>query len=318
MTSTGYPNPDSSSGSRDNRGLIYGLLITALLGTWGYIIYDKSQTKEEIERKDLQYAALDSSKSSLQKEYEDALLRLEGMTSTNATLDSPVRSRDVELTGLKGRIRSLVSKQNATASDLKEAQNLISQLNGKIDGYLEEIERLQTINEQLTEQNQGLTANNLNLEKDLSSTRDQKKQAENKVDLGSTLHASNFRITAVDVRNSGREKETGRAKRADKLRLSFDLDENYIAASGNKDIYVALIDPSGKVIREEALGSGVFNTRRVGTKEFTTKISVNYVQGERKNVSFDLLKTDKYVAGNYRIDVYQNGMRIGEGTIALK
>jgi hypothetical protein len=318
MTTTGYPNPDPQSSPKDNRGIIYGLLIAALLGTWGYIIYDKSQTKEELERKDMQYAALDSSKSSLQKEYEDALLRLEGLTSTNAGLDSLVRSRDAELAGLKGRIRSLVSKQNASAADLKEARGLISQLNGKIDGYLQEIERLQSLNQELTEKNQNLSSDKSKLEKDLTVTRDEKKQAEDKVDLGSTLHASNFRISAVDVRNSGKEKETGRAKRADKFRISFDVDENYIAPSGNKDLYITVTDPAGKVVREEGLGSGTFNTRRDGQKEFTNKIGVNYVQGERKNVSFDLQRTEKYAAGNYRVEVYHNGMRIGEGTIALK
>jgi len=318
MTTTGYPNPDPASGSKDNRGLIYGLLIAALLGTWGYIIYDKSQTKEEMERKDLQYAALDSSKSSLQREYEDALLRLEGLTSTNAGLDSLVKSRDAELAGLKGRIRSLVGRQNATAADLKEARGLIAQLNGKIDGYLQEIERLQNLNQELTTQNQNLSSDKSKLEQDLNTTRDQKRQADDKVDLGSTLHASNFRISAVDVRNSGKEKETGRARRADKLRLSFDIDENYIAPSGNKDLYVVLIDPSGKVVREEALGSGTFSTRREGQKEFTNKIGVDYVQGERKNLSFDLQQAEKFIAGNYRTEVYHNGMRIGEGTIALK
>jgi TolA-binding protein len=318
MTTTGYPTPEGPSGSKDNRGVIYGLLITALLGTWGYIIYDKSQTKEEIERKDTQYAALDSSKTALQREYEDALLRLDGLTSANAGLDSLVRSRDAELAGLKGRIRSLVGKQNATSADLKEARGLISQLNGKIDGYLEEIERLQNLNQELTEENKNLSSDKSKLEQDLDVTRDEKKKADDKVDLGSTLHASNFRIAAVDVRNSGKEKETSRAKRADKIRISFDIDENYIAPSGNKDLYVTLSDPAGKVVKEDALGSGTFNTRRDGQKEFTNKIGVNYVQGERKNVSFDLQQTEKYVAGNYRIEVYHNGMRIGDGKIVLK
>ncbi|NDC78709.1 MAG: hypothetical protein EBZ67_12665, partial [Chitinophagia bacterium] len=103
-----------------------------------------------------------------------------------------------------------------------------------------------------------------------------------------------------------------------KFRITFDIDENYIATSGNKDLYVIVSDPAGKVVREEALGSGTFNTRRDGQKEFTNKIGVNYVQGERKNVSFDLQRSEKYVEGNYRVEVYHNGMRIGEGMIALK
>src|SRR6187200_2693758 len=120
MSATNYPSatPQNPTPRKDNRGLIYGILIAALLGTWGYIIYDKSRTKEVIQQKDVQYAALDSSKTMVQKEYEDALLRLDGMTSSNSRLDSLVKSKDKDLDGLKSRIKGLVGKQNATAKDL--------------------------------------------------------------------------------------------------------------------------------------------------------------------------------------------------------
>src|SRR5678816_8718 len=95
MSATNYPSatPQNPTPRKDNRGLIYGVLIAALLGTWGYIIYDKSKTKEVIQQKDVQYAVLDSSKNMVQKEYEDALLRLDAMTGTNNKLDSLVKTR---------------------------------------------------------------------------------------------------------------------------------------------------------------------------------------------------------------------------------
>jgi hypothetical protein len=320
MNTSGYPSatPPSQEPSKDNRGLIYGILIAALLGTWGYIIYDKSRTKEVFEQKDQQYAALDSSKSSIQKEYEDALLRLDGMTSTNASLDSLIKSKDSELAGLKGRISSLVKKQNASAEDLREARSLISQLNGKIDGYLQEIERLQGENQQLSADKSALTSEKSRLETDLTSTRTEKKAAEDLIDIGSTLTASNFNIAAVDVKGSGKEKNTNTAKKADKFRISFDLGENRIAQSGSKEIYVVVMDPSGKVVQEQGLGSGNFRTREDGDRQYTNKVSVNYNQGERKNVSFDLQQADKYVPGNYKVDAYHNGFRIGGGTVTLK
>lgn len=320
MNTSSYPSSSTPSQgpSKDNRGLIYGILIAALLGTWGYIIYDKSRTKEVFEQKDQQYASLDSSKTSIQKEYEEALLRLDGMTSTNASLDSLVKTKDSELAGLKGRISTLVKKQNASAEDLREARTLISQLNGKIDGYLQEIERLQGENQQLTEDKRNLSSEKSRLESDLSSTRSEKKAADDLIDIGSTLSASNFQIAAVDVKGSGKEKSTNTAKKADKFRISFDLAENRIAQSGSKELYVVVMDPAGKVVQEQGLGSGTFRTREDGDRQYTNKVSVNYSQGERKNVSFDLQQADKYVPGNYKVDVYHNGFRIGGGTVNLK
>jgi hypothetical protein len=310
MSSANYPSatPPVQEPKKDNRGLIYGVLIAALLGTWGYIIYDKSRTKEVIQQKDVQYAALDSSKTMVQKEYEDALLRLDGMTSSNVKLDSLVKSKD----------KTLVGKQNATAADLKEARGLINELNGKIDGYLEEIQRLQGENQQLTQDKATLTTQKADLETNLATTTTEKKAAEEKVDIGSTLHASSFKITAVNIKGSGKEKSTSTAKRADKFRISFDLDENLITPSGSKDLYVVVTDPAGKVISEQGLNSGSFTTRKDGEKQFTNKVSVNYEQGVKKNVSFDLQQTDKYVPGNYKVEVYNNGFKIGENVVALK
>lgn len=320
MSSTNYPSasPQFQEPKRDNRGLIYGILIAALLGTWGYIIYDKSRTKEVIQQKDVQYAALDSSKTMVQKEYEDALLRLDAMTSSNSRLDSLVKTRDKDLDNLKSRIKGLVGKQNATAKDLSEARNLVKELNGKIDGYLQEIERLQGENQTLTQEKATLTTQKAELETNLATTQTEKAAAEEKVNIGQTLHASSFKIQPINEKNNGKEKSTSSAKKADKFRISFDLDENMITETGPKDLYVLVTDPAGNVISEEGLQSGSFTTRKDGEKKYTNKVSVDYEQGARKNVSFDLKQTEKYVPGNYKVEVYNNGFKIGESTITLK
>jgi myosin heavy subunit len=320
MSATNYPSasPQTPAPKKDNRGLIYGVLIAALLGTWGYIIYDKSKNKEVMQQKDVQYAALDSSKNQVQKEYEDALLRLDAMTGANSKLDSLVKTRDKELEQTKSRIKTLVSKQNATAADLAEAKSLIKELNGKIDGYVAEIERLQGENQTLTQEKNTLTTQKAELEQNLSTTTTAKQAAEEKVDIGSTLHASNFKINAINEKSGGKEKATSTAKRADKLRISFQLDENLIAPSGVKDLYILVTDPAGKLVSEQGLNSGSFTTRKDGEKQFTNKVSVNYEQGAVKPVSFDLKQTDKYQPGNYKVEVYHNGFKIGENTVVLK
>lgn len=319
MSATNYPsaNPQQPE-KKDNRGLIYGILIAALLGTWGYIIYDKSKTRELIQSKDVQYSTLDSSRNQVQKEYEDALLRLDDLSGKNSKLDSLLKKSDKELESVKSRISQLVRKQNASAADLAEARRLIGQLNGKIDGYVAEIERLQGENQSLTQEKNTLTSQKAELEQTLSTTQTEKKAAEEKVDIASTLHASNFRIQAVNERSGGKEKATTTAKRADKFRISFDLDENMVAPSGEKDLYILVYDPAGKLISEQGLSSGTFTTRQAGEKQYTNRIQVNYEQGQRKNVSFDLRQTDKYQPGNYKVEVYHNGFKIGDNTVALK
>jgi cell division protein FtsL len=318
--SSSYSNTGSYSpeNKKDNKPAIIIVLLIALVGSWVYFMYAKNQSTSLIAEKDAQYATLDSSKNAVQKEYDDAMVRLQEVTASNNGLDSLVKTKDSELSILKNKFRSIVGKQNATAADLAEARKLVGELNTRIDDYIKEINRLQAENEQLTVDKQNLTTENQNLNNNLANTETARKEAENKVDIGSTLHASGFNIVAINIRNSGKEKSTASAKRADKLRISFNLDENRIATTGTKQLFIIAKDPSGKVISEKDLASGKINTRQDGEVGFTTKIDVEYQQGVSKGISFDLNQLDKYVKGNYAIVVYQNGFKIGEGIATLK
>ncbi len=319
MSASNYPSATGSSQppKKDNRGIIYGVLIAALLGTWGYIIFDKSKTKEVIQQKDVQYASLDSVRNQLLTDYQAAEIRLDKMTSENAKLDSLVKTRDKDVATMRSRIKTLISKQNASAADLAEARKLINSLNGKIEEYVKEIERLQGENKQLTMDKEQLTAEKQQLTDTLNTKITENKDLSNKVDVGSTLNATNFHIAAINEKRNGKESETSKAKKADKFRVSFDV-ENRLSTTGTKDLYVIVTSPEGTVVKEEGLGSGSITTREDGEKDYTNKVSIDYEQGKRKNVSFDLKQTDKYKPGTYKVEVYQNGFKIGDGSVTLK
>ena len=152
------------------------------------------------------------------------------------------------------------------------------------------------------------------MEENLSSTEAARQQVE---DVASTLHASNMNITPLHVKGNGKEKETTTAKRVDLLRISFDLDENRIATTGNKEVYVTVTAPDGRPVTM-ASGSGTFDTREEGTKTYTNRVNIPYEQGKRSSVSFDWKQEAKYQLGQYKIEVYHNGYKIGEGTKTLK
>ena len=309
-------NSEIQTNGKKNNSII--ILVVVLLASWAYFFYARNEANNVIAMKDADYAALDSTKNAIQKEYDDAMVRLEQMTATNTSLDSLVKSRDEELNGLKSKFKNLVNKQNATSADLAAAKKLVGELNVKIDDYIQEINRLQKENKQLTTDKEVLTTENKNLSSNLAATESAKQLAENKVDVGSTLNASGFNIKAINEKSSGKEKETASSKKADKLRISFSLEANRIAESGAKLLYIIAKDPTGKTIKEQTLASGSIATREDGQVEYTTKIDIDYKQGESKYVSFDLRQTEKYSKGSYTIIVYQNGFKIGDGQATLK
>jgi hypothetical protein len=66
------------------------------------------------------------------------------------------------------------------------------------------------------------------------------------------------------------------------------------------------------------LGSGTFTTRDGIQKPFTKKITINYVQGQKQPVKVEWSQNSKFQTGDYKIEIYNNGFKIGEGTRSLK
>lgn len=307
---------------KGKHNLIYGVLIIALLSTWGYIIYDKSKSTVKIEQLQTQYVNVDNNRNQVQQLYNASLIRLDSLLGINQQLNDSLRNqagmtseRTREIEKLRTEIRSILADKNASANKLEIAKQKIDELNSNITNYITEIEALKDQNQELVVKNeQAVTAKEL-AEKNLEESQ---KELKSTVDLGSTLHVSGINVIPIHEKSSGEEKETTTAKRVSKLRILFNIDENRIASSGEKELYVCLYGPDDKPITIQAYGSGSFDTREEGKKFFTSKVSVTYTKGKRSAVSFDWRQDQTFEAGDYRVEVYHNGFKIGEGVTKLK
>ncbi|MEO6583884.1 MAG: hypothetical protein ABIO05_06145 [Ferruginibacter sp.] len=292
-------------------------LIVALLGTWGYIIWDKNNTKETIAQKETVIETTSTQRDELQKELADATMRYDMLKTSNSKKDSAITSQDRDIAAKRAEIQKLISKSNATQAELTRAKFLIASLNGDISTYQAQVEILKGEKIVLTNEKRAIAAERDMVTRNFDSATTVIKSKEDIIDVGSTLHASNFSISGIDERGS-KEKLTSTAKRVDKLRVSFDLDENMIAKPGTKEIFVIITAPDGSLVAVEGLGSGKFNTREGQEKVYTQKLDVNYVQNKKQTISFDWKQNKDFSAGNYKIEVYNNGFKVGEAYKPLK
>ncbi len=329
MANTNYPtsespqsNPEKTTRTvrttRDNntKNIFIGVLAAALLGTWGYFLWDKNQTDEKIQLTQTQANTAMSGRDSVQFLYNDALTRLDSITGNNNNLQGQLSESQSEISKLRSEIDKIMRNKNSSDADLRRAKNLIAQLNGKIANLEMEVARLTGENQELAANNTQLTAEREVLQSNLQTTSAEKEELAKTVDVGSTFSASNIAIKPYQEKRSGKEKETTTAKRVDKLVISFDV-ENRIARSGPADLYVIVTAPDGNVISDPSFGSGTLTTRTEGDKPFTFRSSINYEQGTRKNIQVPLRQND-FQTGDYRIEIYQNGFKIAEGVRSLK
>jgi hypothetical protein len=319
MANTNYPsaNPQNNPPRNSNtKNIAIGLLAAGLLGTWGYFLYDKNKADEQIQITQAQANTAMSSRDSVQAIYHEALTRLDSITGSNNNLQGQLGERQSEITKLKREINSILAKRNASQAELNRAKSLIGQLNSKIENLEMEVARLTGENQQLASANTQLTAEKQVLETNLQTSTAERDELAGTVDVASTFSASNFQIKPVNEKKNGKEKETSTARRVDKLMISFDV-ENRVARSGPADIYVIVTGPNGQVINDASLGSGMLTTRTEGDKAYTFRTSIDYEQGTRKNIQVPLRQND-FQTGNYKIEIYQNGFKIGEGVRSLK
>lgn len=319
MTNSNYPSAETQSQPQKNnnsKNILIGLLAVALLGSWGYFLMKVNKSDKEIASKTEEGVHYMSQRDSLESLYKFTLDKYDSVSIANNDLSGKLTTKQSEISKLKGEIGSILKKKNLTQSELATAKDKITELNDKISNLEAEVARLTTENQNLTTANTQLTTDKQNLETNLATKETENKQLAETVDVGSTFSASNIKITPINEKNGGKEKETTTAKRVDKLVVSFDV-ENRIAKSGPTDMYVMVTGPDGKVISGEATGGGTFTTRQDGDKSFTSKLTVNYEQGTRQNVQVQF-PLGKFQTGDYKIEVYQNGFKIGEGVRSLK
>lgn len=310
---------------KDPRYIIYALLTTGLIASLGYIWYNKTQEKDKDQQQEQQIMASNTKATEAETDYKAALIRLDSITSLNTSLNAEITSKDGNIAKLRQEIDQLIREGKKDDRSIATLNDKIRQLNSEISTFRDRVAALEEENSQLTAENTIVKTERDQVKTELVTTQDNlaqtnvvKQQLEAQVDVGSTLHASNFKIVGIKEKSSGKEKESDKAKKVDKLRISFDLDENRITQSGMKDIYVAITAPDGTPVTVEALGSGTFTTREEGDKFFTNKIAVDYTQGQKKSVQFDWKQNSAFQKGTYKVQVYQNGFQIGSGSVDFK
>jgi chromosome segregation ATPase len=192
MTNTNYPSAtpnEPRTPNRGNKNLLIGILAAGLLGTWGYLLYDKNKSGETLQVAQTQSENFMTQRDSLKLLYDDAEMRLDSITGANNNLQGDKSTLQKQIDANKSEIRRILNDKNATAADLKRARTMISDLNNQIASLEAEVSRLTGENQELTANNTQLTTEKQVLEQNLQTSSSEKEALAQTVDVGSTFSA---------------------------------------------------------------------------------------------------------------------------------
>lgn len=234
--------------------------------------------------------------------------KMETATDTAATGEMGVKTN--ELDRLKTEITTLL-KERATEADLDLARQKIAELQLKVA-------QLYSRNKDIEEENRRLSALLAQLAQaprnaDVPVRQETTARAVNSKVPSAALAASDLRLQAVYASDGG-EQETTVAEDAEKLNGYFVVKGPSIQ-QGFAVVHVVVIQPNGQVLKNSAWESGAFETAE-GRKIYSYQVRFDYAKGETKPLRFSL-GSDRFMQGNYTMQLYYNGHVIGKLTKTL-
>jgi prefoldin subunit 5 len=236
-----------------------------------------------------------------------------------------------ELEALKAELqkdkRNLMSSKSfdvkAYQIKIKDYEALLLEKDVEIAKLREENAVLNNQNQVLNSENTGLKTTNSDLRTAKEALADsvykttvQNRELSEKVTLASAMRPMNYAVSAINSRGKEREGEEFKARRVDRVKVSFKLAENPLTKKENKTIYMRMIDPTGNVVSDMATGSGAFS---FGGKEtiYTAKQTILY-SNSGQTIEYIYNRGANYEKGAYKIELYADGFRIGQTSFNIK
>lgn len=251
---------------------------------------------------------------SLQKIYSYTIrelgAQLDSSKFTEGELKNELSTKLAEIYRLRTEIAAILKRTDVKKSDLDlarrktiELQLLVNDLQSKNSSIEEEKEQITAMLDKVNIQVKSLEDVNQQLDQ-------QNKVLTDKMSLASAFVASDLRLSPVMVKNE-KEQETSSASKTSKMIVSFTV-QNNIADYDNTDVYVVITQPDGSLLTNDAWeSSSTIDTRHEGKKRYTRKIRFEYAKGEAKRLSFSI-NADEYQKGTYTVQLYHNGLMIGQ------
>ena len=179
----------------------------------------------------------------------------------------------------------------------------------------------------LTNQNQTLSQENTGLKSEIQTTKKafddsvttystKNKELTEKVTIAAAMKAEGIKVTSISSKGKETEDDSYKAKKIDRIKVSFNLADNPLTKKENKDIYMRLLGPDGAVISDMATGSGAFMYQ--GRETIYTAKQKVFFSNTHQLVEFIYSRGAQYSKGKHIIELYSEGFKVGEGNFEVR
>ena len=303
--------------SSNNRTLLVVGLILVLLSINGILLYMQHQAKTEVAAKEQEVQTKSAELEdqikkfvALKSDFERQSQELQQMGMTNDSLEARVAAVNADLLQLQAFRASSFS-----VADQKKFRARAASLESVIRRKDEEIARLKADNQQLFGENTDLKSKQNQMSDSLTNLKSTRQALAQKVTIASRLQTSLVKVNIIT--SKGKEKADDdaeyRAKRVEKVKITYALSRNDVAEQGTKTVYLRLIEPDGATL---TLGGGTMMIQ--GQEQPFTASQEILFTNTNTPYTFVFSKGAPYKVGKHVVELYSDGFQIGTANFTLK
>lgn len=304
---TTNPPSENSNTSLVVALIVLGILMIAAFGI-GYMYWEENETMQtEIFKEREKAKEIEDIKKKLDEELESSRAELNSYMNRNVELDELLKNANKKLNARQKQINRLAKeKANITAykQQLEEMSEENEEFRAKIAAFTTEVEQLKSENSQL--------------KTTIATLESEKASLTTKVNSANSLQAYSIKAETMQQKKGDKYVFTNRAKRTDRISISFELPDNPLAEKGSKDVHLLIISPNGNILSDASSSQPTF-TKMPDNKEsaFTRHKAVDYT-GTKQKVFFNWDKSKGYLTGNYKVEIYLDGSMIGSTAFTIR
>jgi hypothetical protein len=314
------PNETPEPRSNNSRVLLWVALVLVLLGINGVLFYlnqQKGQKNEEltteVKAKDSKLEEQIKQYEALKADFERQSQELQALGLSNDSLEAKIASVNADLL----KLRSFKAGSFSIAQ-----QNLFKQRALNLEGQLrkkdDDIAELKKDNETLYTETATLKQKQNKLTDTISTIVRSNQELTEKVGVASRLQSENIKVAVITSKNKEKndEKDEYKAKRVEKVKVTFNLARNDVSPKETKGIYLRILEPDGAALYNLSTGGGTFTVD--GQEAFYTQKQDVVYDNTKQRLEFVYAKGAEYKKGVHTVELYESGQLMGKTTFTLK
>lgn len=282
--------------------IIGSALVLLLIGVTTLLVMEKTTNKELVQEFELEKEDLENEYTRFAQQYDELKL-----TISNDSLSVLLEQEQLKTQRLLEELRTVKS---SNASEIRRLKKELASLRKVMISYINQIDSLNQLTVRQQEVIKDVTRKYNDASRQITSLSKEKKTLNEKVALAAQLDVTNIRIEAQNKRG----RETDKVKNVVKFKIDFSIVKNITAETGEKTLYLRITKPDNGVLTKSEANTFKYENRNL---TYSIKKYIEYT-GEEQAVTVYWNVEEYLYAGNYRVDIFADGILIGSQSFSLK